>query len=120
MPDLLYFIWALLPVALLWITMKAAAKKVTNTGNREYPSNYLKQLIYSTIALIIAIIVDTTIFPSVSELLASYGIEPRVVRWLIYPAILTLGAVIQEISIKKENAELEAEKKARRMKYAKK
>ncbi len=118
MPDVLYFIWALLPLVLLWSVLRAAGKKVVKTGGRESPAFYSKQLAFSVVMLAVAILIDKQFFEELAPTLSDIGIEPRIVRWLIYPAIMTIAAVIQQKITDKRNAEGEAEKKARRMKYA--
>jgi hypothetical protein len=119
MPDVLYFIWALLPIIQLIITMKAAGKKVTNIGRREDVDHYSKGLLFSVVGLLFAVFIDIKIYPSLAEVIEEYGIDSRIPRWLIYPAILTAIAVVQQ-SIRDKKQKLdEAEITARRLKYAK-
>jgi len=120
MPDILYFIWALLPILQLIITVKAAGKKVTNTGKREDPKYYSKSLIFSVVALLVAVFIDVQFFDNFADLVEDFGLDSRVPRWLIYPALLTAIAVIQQFFTDKKKKEEEAEQTARRLKYAKK
>ena len=119
MPDILYLIWALLPLALLWITIKASAKAVTKTGKREYPKAYLSQLLLTTGIFLIAILIDSFLLPPIADELTSFGLDARLIRWLIYPALLAGVAVSRQVFIDKARKEEDAEKTARRMKYAK-
>jgi hypothetical protein len=116
--EFLYFIWVLLPLFLFWQLCFSTTKTVANAGTREYPKSHLKQFIYSVIMLVVAIVIDRTLYETLRPTLDSYGLEPRIFRWLIYPAMLTAGAAAQQWFIDKKVEEDNAEKKARRMKYA--
>lgn len=121
MPDLLYFIWALLPLALLVMTLHTATKAVLKTGKRDYPKNYFRELIFTTVMLGLSIFFDKTMLSPDSSLrlfIESFGIDYRLVRWLTYPALVTALAMIQQRFIDKKNKTENAEKVARRMKYA--
>jgi hypothetical protein len=121
MPDFLYFIWAILPIALLWMTLQSGTKTALKTGKRDYPKNYFKELAFCSAAFVASIFLDKTMLAEESSfklLLESLGIDHRLVRWLIYPAIIVLASVINQYFIDKKRKEDNKEKVARRMKYA--
>lgn len=121
MPDLLYVVWGLLPLALLWLTVLSGSKTALKRGTREYPKSYLRELVFSSLALVGAIVIDKTMLSPTSLLrltIESFNIDYRIFRWLIYPAIIAGAAMLQQRFIDKERAEAEAEKTARRLKYA--
>ena len=121
MPDLLYFVWAILPFALLIMTLHTASKSALKTGKRDYPKNYLKETVFTTVMLIISIIFDKTMLAQDSSFrlfIETFGVDYRLVRWLTFPAIVTISAMIQQHFIDKKNKADNAEKVARRMKYA--
>ena len=121
MPDILYFIWAILPLALLWITIKAGTKSALNSGKREYPATYLRQLIFSIAAYLVSIFIDKKLLSpgdSLTDLIEGSGIDIRLVRWLTFPAIIATAAVIQQYFIDKKKKADEALQTERRMKYA--
>lgn len=121
MPDLLYFIWAILPLALLVMTLHTATKSALKAGKRDYPKNYFREFIFTTLMLGFSIIFDKTMLTPDSSFrlfIESFGIDYRLVRWLTYPAMVAILAMIQQHFIDKKNKADDAEKVARRMKYA--
>jgi len=121
MPDLLYFVWGLLPLALLIMTLHTATKSALKTGKRDYPKNYFKELVFTTLMFVVSIVFDKQMLAqdsSLKLLVESFGVDARLIRWLLFPAIITIAAMIQQYFINKKNVAGEAEKKARRMKYA--
>jgi hypothetical protein len=120
MPDVVYFIWALLPLAQIVIAVRASVKKALKVGTQEEPKNYWRSVAFSLFALALAICLDKLLYESIAELMESFELDARILRWLLYPAVLALLAVVQQIFIDKRNKEEEADKTARRLKYAKK
>ena len=121
MPDLLYFVWAILPLALLVMTLHTATKSALKAGKRDYPKNYFKELVFTTVMFVVSIVLDKTMLAQDSHLkifIESFGVDARLIRWLIFPAIITVAAMVQQHFIDKKNLAAGAEKKARRMKYA--
>lgn len=115
--SVLYLIWGLLPLTVGALTLSAWFKQVTHGRNREYPRDYLKQLVYCIAGLAISILLDKTIFDRVMDAVTMGFVDPRICRWLIYPAVLTFGASVQHHFRKKEEARELEEKKRRRQKY---
>lgn len=120
MPDIVYFIWALLPLAQIVIAIRASGKKVFKVGTQEEPKNYWRSVAFSLFAFAVAIGVDKLLYQSISDFMESYELDGRILRWLLYPAALALFAGIQQISIDKKTKADEAEQTARRLKHAKK
>ena len=121
MPDLLYFVWGILPFALGVMTLHTATKSALKAGKRDYPKNYLKEFTFTTVMLIVAIFIDTNMLSEDSSfrlLIESFGVDYRLVRWLTYPAIVAIVAMVNQHFIDKKNKADNAEKVARRMKYA--
>jgi hypothetical protein len=121
MPDVLYLIWALLPLALFWLTVKSALKTALKSGTREYPKSYFKELLFSTVAFIVSIGIDRLFLAPESVLVSfveGFGIDHRLLRWLIYPAIITAAAMLQQVFIDRRIKEDDAERNALRMRYA--
>lgn len=121
MPDLLYFVWGVLPFALGVMTLHTATKSVLKAGKRDYPKHYFKEFVFTCIMLCISIYLDKNLLAEDSALrifIESFGLDYRIVRWLIYPAIITIGAMINQHFINKRVKAENAEKLARRMKYA--
>ena len=120
MPDIVYFIWALLPLVQIVIAARASGKKALKVGTQEEPKNYWRSVAFSLFAIALAVGLDKLLFESIAELMKSFELDARILRWLLYPAVLALLAVVQQFFIDKKTKEEEAEKTARRLKYARK
>ena len=91
-----YFVWSLLPIALLFWTIKAVWKKTFKMSGREYPKERFSQLVFCTICFVIAIALDKWFLASFLDTIRIEFFDTRIARWLIYPAILVFGGSIQK------------------------
>ena len=113
--DTVYWIWALLPLTLLFITLRAIAKRVLKRPGIEYPGDYIKQVIYTTVFLFVAIGIDRFLLDDFLSTIPLGDADPRIIRWLLYPAVLGIAAYVQHIfDVKAEK--LEREERDRRQK----
>ena len=107
----MYLVWALLPIILFYLSASAGVRKAAKKLKKGYASLYLRQAVYSSIALGIAICVDQSFFYDllrpVAQILTS---DPEtglnIAAWLIYPFLLVLFSAIQQTFLKKEESKV--------------
>ena len=118
--EFLYFIWSLLPLTLFFFALKGAAKKATKTPGREFPKEFLKQAIFCAIFLALAIGIDKWLFLSIVDAIPFEEADPRIFRWLLYPAILGIAALVQHFFDKRREARERDAMRERQLRYTQK
>ena len=89
----IYVIWALLPLALIALTVWAVLKPVFQVHGKEDSLDYFKQALFCTIGFGLAIAIDQTFLNGVIEMFAAEGDDSAMIaHWLLYPAVLVLMA----------------------------
>ena len=96
--NALYIFWGLFPLTLFFFAGKAVYRRVFKIHGREFASEYLSQAIFCSIALALAIYLDQTVFEEFI-LAATIGgiVDIRILRFLLYPAILVALSYLQRI-----------------------
>lgn len=113
-----YFVWAILPLGLLILALVSTASRSKEGVDRGYVTDYLEQFAFTVVALVIAVLLDRMVYSLVEDFLDEYGMEPNVMRWLIYPIVLVLMANVNQMyKQSKDKADLKA-RQERKMKYA--
>jgi hypothetical protein len=115
--KILYLIWALLPATLFFMSARASVRRVINAQGREYPVEYLKPAIFCTVFLAVAILIDTYMFQDIVDYFGFQETDLRVIAWLIYPALLSIAAMIQNVFVKKKEREEDEVRKTRLRNY---
>ena len=116
--NIVYMIWGLLPFALFALTARAMAKKVLKRPGREYAQDYVKQAVFCSVVLAVAIVIDKY---WADDLLGSIPLgdaDPRIFKWLLYPALLGVVAYIQHIFDKKKQDQERAERDERQRRFS--
>ena len=72
----------------------------------------------ATVLLVVAIGIDQLGFDEMVESWTAGYLDPQIVKWLIYPAILAIAAELQHLKKRRAEQKLDDEKKERRMKYS--
>ena len=97
MPNFIYVIWSLLPLAFLLLAAWALIKRIAKIPGREFGVNYLAQALFCAIGLAAAIYIDQTEwFEDVLEKFSFGSFDLSVARILLYPAVLLLIAQAQQ------------------------
>ena len=117
MSEFYHYIWALLPTALIVIALRGYWRKTFQSGLRDYPTDSLKQGIYCVVLLVVAIAIDRSVFDDIFAALPLDGVDPRIPRWLIYPALLSVAAAIQNIFHKRKLEQERREMVTRQQKF---
>ena len=96
MYSAIYLIWGLLPLSLILLALWGMVKQVAKQRGREYTLDTLKQAFYCLVVLFIAIWLDQRYLKELIETYLAGDLASGVPRLLIYPALLFLGASIQQ------------------------
>lgn len=122
MPDLVYLFWGLIPLGLLIVALITFFNNMSREQTNEYVSDYMKQFCYTAGLFVVFIVLDKTVMPAVAEIktLKSIGLDPIIIRWLIYPALLVLAASIQQHFDDQKVEEEQQERRKRQMRWASK
>ena len=115
--DTVYYIWGLLPVALTVITLRAIVKRILKRPGREYAIDYGKQAAFCWVLLFAAIGIDQSFLDSILSEIPFGEADPRIFRWLLYPALLGVAAYIQHIFDKKAEDKEREERHKRQTNY---
>lgn len=95
----LYVFWALLPAGFLVLLMKSSWRRARGRlSASETPIDHLSQFVFTAAALAVAIVLNEFSLDAIMSVLTSLGflVEKSVVSWLIYPAVLLCGALVNE------------------------
>lgn len=96
--KIVYFVWAILPLALIWITVGSLWNRLVKNPGHDSISSYVGQTVFCSLGLVVAILVDQYWFHSFfADYLANQWIDSTAVSWLIYPAVLAIGAGFQQL-----------------------
>ena len=88
-----YIIWALLPLALISLTVWAVVKPWFGVRGREDSKDYFKQALFATLAFGLAIGIDQAFLNPFIESFAAEGDDTATIaHWLLYPAVLLVLA----------------------------
>jgi hypothetical protein len=101
----IYVVWALLPISLTLLVVWALYKRVLKLSGREYPKDYIRQVLYSSLVLIAAIIFDQFAYEDIINVLSSDEDTIMIIRWMIYPAFLWLASLCNDFIIKRKTQE---------------
>ncbi len=96
-----YILWALLPLSFLLLAGWAISKRFFGVSGREYPSRYLSQCLFCSVALAIAIYLDQYLLEDAVDALTDGMLDVTIARWLLFPGILVGMAWIQKLLTKK-------------------
>jgi hypothetical protein len=99
--ETIYWIWGLLPFCLFVISGRAAMRRAFKARGKEYPLETLRSAIYATICMVIAIIIDQYFLDDLLEMIPA-NIDWSIPRFLVYPFVLLVGALVQQASINKK------------------
>ena len=115
-----YLVWALLPVTLFIMSVRAFIRQKMNCQGKEYVRDVLPAAVYATVALVIAIGIDQLGFDSFLESLTAgfFELDARIVKWLIYPAVLVVMSSVQHQKKRSEEFKKDADRRSRRMKFS--
>jgi hypothetical protein len=94
----IYYIWILLPLVFLLLSLRAVYRRVAGIPRRESPVFFLAQAAFCFVALGLTWWIDTTIFPSIVDVISFGMFDVDVARWVLYPAVLVLLAYLQEFA----------------------
>lgn len=115
-----YVVWALLPIALLFLSARAFVRQRMKCQGKEYVRDVLPAAIYAAVAFVIAVGIDQLGFYSFIESLTAgyFELDGRIVKWLIYPAVLVVMASVQHQKKRSEEFKKDADRRARRMRFS--
>ena len=100
---ILYILWLLLPLSFFLLALWAVVKPALGVSGRENAKQYSLQGFYCALGLALAIAIDqASWFEGAIEMLSFGWLDISVARWLLYPALLVLGAYIQRYVRKEE------------------
>lgn len=86
-------VWGILPILLLVLTIWSSFKLKILKGEREPSGMYFKQFLFSTIALLVSIVIlYSGIVATINEKWLFDFIERSFLEWLIYPMVLVIFA----------------------------
>ena len=107
----MYLVWALLPIILFYLSASAGIRNAAKKLKEGYARLYLRQAVYSSVALVFAIYIDQYFFedlfsPIAQFLTANPETGLNIAAWLIYPLLLALFAAIQQAFSKKEETKV--------------
>ena len=111
----LYVIWALLPLALIFMSINAYLRRVTKRPGEEDIKNYLKQAVFCSIILAMAIGIDQTFYEGMIRIVSSNQSFISIARILLYPFLLLCIAYLQAI----KNREYKKAQEVRSRPYSK-
>jgi len=99
-----YFIWAILPLIFLFLVTQEYLRRVFKKHGKEDIGNYLKQFLYTVIALALAIVFDKYAFPSIADsVLPGRPQETTIISWLLYPLVIVVMLKFTTFKRKKED-----------------
>lgn len=99
----LYLFWVLLPLTFLMLFLWAISKKKFGVAGKENAWTYLNQCMFTAVGLAIAIYLDIHTLPAIYEAVPLQDfLDVSIPRFLLYPAVLLLGAQLQKVLSKKE------------------
>ena len=97
-----YYVWALVPFALFFVAIRGFYKYRIMKGLKEdYKFTFL-QGVYATLFLIVTVFCDIYIFDFAIDRWEISEKVANITRFLLYPVILLIAALIQNIFYKKK------------------
>jgi len=93
----IYLIWGLLPLSLILLALWGVVKQISKQRGREYTGDTIKQAAYCLIVLFVAIWLDRNYVQAFVESQLEGDLASGIPRLLLYPALLLLGAYLQQL-----------------------
>ena len=94
--HVVYVLWGLLPFVLFLMTLRAWFRIVMKRPGREYPLRYLKQAIYTSVVLALAIFTDQWFVDDLLDFVGGGMLHNDIIRFAWYPALLTVLGILQK------------------------
>ena len=95
--QFLYVLWVLLPLCFVGLWIWAFVKPFFGVHGKESARSYFSQAIFCGVCLAIAIFLDQKILLDIEDVMFidELNVDGKVLRWLLYPAVLVFFAALQ-------------------------
>ncbi len=101
-----YIIWAVVPLTLVFISIRGFYKYRLRKGLRDDYRFSLRQGIYAAVILGLAIVCDINLFDPLMESFQVQDKVSNIVRFLVYPGVLLVVSILQGLVTKRKEKDV--------------